>query len=366
MKRLTFTVTNDLLYDQRMIRICTSLQNAGYIVTLVGRSSNKSKALLPQSFRQKRIFCIASKGKSFYIEYNIKLFFFLLFQKMDLIGAIDLDTIVPCLWTSKIRAKKRLYDAHELFCEMKEVVSRPAIYKIWKQVERKTVPQYQYGYTVNQPIKNILQKEYGVDYEVIRNMPLLKKESFTINKEQPYILYQGAVNEGRSFETLIPAFQWIDMPLWICGDGNFLEQAVELVKHYHLEHKVIFKGKIMPQVLPQITAGATLGITLFENNGLSNYYSLANRFFDYMHAGTPQLCVDYPVYRDINNRFKVAVLISDLSLKSIAAVINETIHDETLLQDMRHACMQAREVYNWQAEEKKLISYYQKVFANNF
>lgn len=27
-KRLVFTVTNDLVYDQRMIRICTSLQQA--------------------------------------------------------------------------------------------------------------------------------------------------------------------------------------------------------------------------------------------------------------------------------------------------------------------------------------------------
>ena len=35
-KRIVFTVTNDLTYDQRMHRICTTLQDAGYQVTLVG------------------------------------------------------------------------------------------------------------------------------------------------------------------------------------------------------------------------------------------------------------------------------------------------------------------------------------------
>src|SRR6476661_6581441 len=98
---LVFTVTNDLNYDQRMIRICTSLSNAGYHVTLVGRRHGHSKKLIQRAFQQKRLFCFFEKGKLFYIEYAIRLFVFLLFKKFDLIGAIDLDTIVPCYLVSK-------------------------------------------------------------------------------------------------------------------------------------------------------------------------------------------------------------------------------------------------------------------------
>ena len=361
-KRLICTVTNDLIYDQRMIRICTSLQQAGYEVLLIGRKSNHSKSLLPQAFQQERLFCFFQKGKAFYIEYNVRLFFFLLFAKFDLICAIDLDTILPCYYISKIKNKKRVYDAHELFCEMKEVVSRPAIYKIWKSIERKTVPHFIYGYTVNTYIQQILQKDYGVQYEVIRNMPVLQTTAISTSQKQ-YILYQGAVNEGRSFETLIPAFQYIDMPLWICGDGNFLEQAKAIVQQYHLENKILFKGKIVPGELKQITQNALLGITLFENKGLSNYYSLANRFFDYMQAGIPQLCVDYPAYREINQQYKVATLIDDLSSQNIATQINHIISDNILWQQMHQACLQARKVYNWQQEERKLIAFYKKIFS---
>jgi hypothetical protein len=84
-KRLVFTVTNDLSYDQRMNRICTSLANAGYDVTLIGRKLADSINLDKKIFRQKRLTCIFNKGKAFYIEYNIRLFFYLLFIKSDLI-----------------------------------------------------------------------------------------------------------------------------------------------------------------------------------------------------------------------------------------------------------------------------------------
>lgn len=361
-KRLIFAVTNDLVYDQRMIRICTSLATAGHDVLLVGRRYKNASPLIHRPFRQKRLFCFFRKGKGFYLEYNLRLFFFLLFQKAHLLCAIDLDTSLPVWTVAVLKGSKKVYDAHELFCEMKEVVSRPAIYKIWKWIERKTVPRFPLGYTVNEPIRDLLQKEYGVHYEVIRNVPLLQEDK-SQDQGQPFILYQGAVNQGRSFETLIPAFQRIDLPLHIYGDGNYLAQAKAMVKQLGLEEKVIFKGKLPPGELRKITGSAILGITLFENKGLSNYYSLANRFFDYMHACIPQLCVDYPAYREINHQFEVALLIRDLSPKAIAQSINRLLHDPQHMQRMRNHCQEARKVFNWQAEEKKLLQFYQNIFA---
>jgi glycosyltransferase involved in cell wall biosynthesis len=360
-KRLVFTVTNDLSYDQRMIRICTSLANAGYSVTLTGRKLPYSIPLDKKLYGQKRLTCYFNKGKAFYIEYNIRLFFYLLFIKTDLICAIDLDTILPCYVVSKIRNLKRVYDAHELFCEMKEIVSRPRVYKIWKSIEKFTVPHFKYGYTVNTPIRNVFQELYNVNYKVIMNVPSLEKFP-AVQEQQQYILYQGTVNEGRSFETLIPAFQYINYPLWIYGDGNFYNQAVELIKKYNLQGNVILKGKLPPAELKNITRNALLGITLFENNGMSNYLSLANRFFDFMHAGLPQLCVDYPAYREINNEFEIAVLIDNLSSANIASCINALVADKNKLNRLKENCFKASMVYNWQHEEVRLVQFYNEIF----
>lgn len=356
-KTIICTVTNDLVFDQRMIRICTSLAGAGYRVMLVGRQYKESPPLAQYPFEQHRLHCFFRKGFLFYAEYNLRLLLFLLGQKATLFCAIDLDTILPVLLASKWKRNIRVYDAHELFCEMKEIVTRPGVYRIWRKIEQLAVPQFRLGYTVTSPIRDYFMKTYGVHYEVVRNMPLLQPPG-VLQKNEPYILYQGAVNEGRSFETLIPAFQWINIPLHIYGDGNFMEQAMALVQQYGLEHKILFKGKCVPEKLRGFTPSATLGLTLFENKGLSNYYSLANRFFDYLHAGVPQLCVDYPVYKEINEQFEVAVLIKDLSPQNIAATINALLADKEKMARMQQQCRMAAAVFSWQQEEKTLVQFY--------
>ncbi|MFT3674636.1 MAG: glycosyltransferase family 4 protein [Chitinophagaceae bacterium] len=360
MKRIVFTVTNDLSYDQRMIRICTSLAAAGYHVTLVGFRRADSKPLSQQPFRQVRLPLLFRKGWLFYADYNFRLFWWLLFRRVDVVGAIDLDTILPCWLVSVLRRKERVYDAHELFCEMQEIVERPRVYRIWKWIERLTVPRFRYGYTVNQPIADEFNRLYQRQYEVVRNAPVLQ-ETMIAEKKERFILYQGAVNEGRSFDTLIPAMKWVDARLIIAGDGNYMEKARELVAGNGLAEKVHFTGKLLPARLRELTQQAWVGVTLFEKTGLSNYYSLANRYFDYLHAGIPQLCVDYPVYRELNKTEPVALLTDDLSPEALAARLNQLLTDPVLYKTLQQNCLTVRRKLNWQEEEKVLIRFYHSI-----
>jgi glycosyltransferase involved in cell wall biosynthesis len=244
---------------------------------------------------------------------------------------------------------------------MKEVATRPGIYKVWKAIEKFAVPKFTKGYTVNQPIADEFKAMYGVQYQVIRNIALLRDTEPVENAEK-YLLYQGAVNEGRCFETLIPAMKQVDCPLIICGDGNFMEQAKELVKLHQLENKVIFKGNVPPDELRNITRKAYAGVTLFDDAGKSNYYSLANRFFDYLQAGIPQLCVGYPVYEQINNQYPIALLVNDTSSNNLTMQLNNLLNNGVLYNSLKDGCSKARLVYNWQQEEKKLLDFYEKLW----
>jgi glycosyltransferase involved in cell wall biosynthesis len=345
-----------------MDRICHSLAVGGYAVTLIGRRLPASVPLSVKRYSQKRLPCFFNQGRLFYAEYNLRLFFFLLFKRMDAICSVDLDTILAGLFLSRMKKVPRVYDAHELFCEMKEVVTRRGVYRVWKRIEKFAVPKFAEGYTVSRPIAGQFREMYAVDYELIRNMPVFENTALPEKKEK-YILYQGAVNEGRSFETLIPAIRDVDAKLIICGDGNFMRQAKNIVAVHDLGERVIFTGMLSPVELRHYTLHAAIGITLFENKGLSNYYSLANRFFDYMHACIPQLCVDYPAYREINERFRVAVLLNDLSSEAIAESLNNLLDNDVLYQEIQQACSKARQIYNWQEEEKKLLAFYSRVFS---
>jgi glycosyltransferase involved in cell wall biosynthesis len=343
-----------------MQRICTSLAQNGFDVTLTGRKLSNSKPLEQQVFWQNRIYCLFNKGILFYTAYNTCLFFWLLFRKTDIICAIDLDTILPCYFVSALKRKKRVYDAHELFTEQKEIITRPVVHKVWLAIEKIFLPKFKHGYTVSESVADELKKRYKVEYEVIRNLPVKMDYSKKEPKEK-FIIYQGAVNEARGLENLIAAMAYVDVPLHIYGDGNIYDRVVALIKENKLEHKIFLKEKISPQTLQNVTQTAFVGINLVEPLGLNQLYSLANKFFDYIHAGIPQLTMNFPEYKKINEQFEVALLADTVEVNEIAEKLNFLLHDSVLYERLNSNCLQAREVFHWMNEEKKLLNFYQRI-----
>ena len=361
-KKIIFTVTNDLNYDQRMQRICSSLADAGYDILLVGRKLKTSPPLLKKAYKQHRLNCWFKKGKTFYAEFNIRLLFFLLFNKADCICAIDLDTILPCYYVSKLKRIKRAYDAHEFFSQLDEVVSRPSIYRFWHRIERKMIPKFKNGYTVCDSLAEEFKRNYGAGYKVIRNVPVLS-ELNEQERSQPVILYQGAVNKGRGLANLAIAMMNINAQLWICGNGNFMEEMRAVVQTNNLSDKIIFFGMLEPEALKKKTSEAYIAINSFEKTGLNQYLSLSNKFFDYIHAAIPQVTMNYPEYRKINSQYKIAVLIDELDPESIAKAINKLFNDKELYLQLKNNCRHARTELNWQKEKDKLLNFY-KDFLN--
>lgn len=363
LKRIFLTVTNDLTFDQRMHRICRSLSGAGYGVTLVGRKLKTSLPLQQQSYQQKRLRCFFNKGFLFYAEFNLRLFLFLLSKKMDAICAIDLDTILPCLFISKMKKAARVYDAHEYFTEMKELITRPRVQKFWLKIEKYSTPQFKYGYTVSEGLAEQFRIVYNRNYEVIRNLPVLKELKPTETKEK-FLVFQGAVNEARGFEYLIPAMKHVNFKLVICGDGNFMAQLKELIKLNKVEDRIELKGMMKPEELIPLAQQASLGLGLAEKEGLNQFYALPNKFTEYMHAGLPQIAMNYPEYRKINRQFRVAILLDSLSAQLVADTINEVMGNDALLKELHENALKAREIYCWQNEEKKLLNFYHQIFKD--
>ncbi len=344
-----------------MIRICTSLSEAGYGVTLVGTRNSHAAPLIEKRYRQKRLYTIFSKGPGFYAEYNLRLFFYLLFKRADIFCCIDLDTILPVWLSGRLRNKVLVYDAHEYFSQQKEIVTRPRIFKIWNRIEKRFVPRFKNGYTVSNSIAAAFKELYGVDYELIRNVPLMNSQPVNLQGKQRTILYQGAVNEARGLEFLIPAMKAIDARLHIYGDGNFMEQTKSIIRENNLAGKVLLHGKVLPEQLDGIAQQAGIGINLVEYTGLNQYYSLANKFFDYINNGLPQVTMNFPEYKMINDEFEVALLVDDLQSATLAAAINRLLDDEILYTRLQQNCLKARQILNWQNEEKKLIAFFKKI-----
>ncbi|MBC3542158.1 glycosyltransferase [Rufibacter sediminis] len=355
-KSIVFTVTTDLNHDQRMQRIAGTLAQAGYAVTLVGRQLPTSGILPEKPFRQVRFRCLFRKGPLFYLEYNLRLAFWFLSHRFDIYGVVDADTALAGLLTVTWRRKPLVFDAHELFPEMPEVVHRPGVKGFWAVLEKMAFKRATLAYTVSASLVTYFQTKYHREVHLIRNMPV-RQHALALPEEPPYFIYQGALNVGRGLEVTLKALQHVPARLVICGDGPLRKNLETLTQELGIEDKVIFKGNLAPAALTQMTAAAWAGIMQLENQGLSYYYSLANKFFDYVQTGIPQVCVPFPEYQQLNAQHEVALL-APAEVEEVRAALLTLLQDQETYLRLQQNCLRAREEWSWQTEGQRLMHLY--------
>ena len=365
-RRILFTVTNDLQFDQRMRRICGTLSNAGYDVTLIGRRPISPSSPLTQTpYTQVQLAgLIFTKGKLFYLEFNLRLLLFLLFKPCDAICSIDLDTAVPGIIAAKLRKKIHIFDAHELFTHVPEVARRPRIQAIWEKVQAFTFKHCNTAFTVGPAIAQYFTEKYHKPVQVVRNMPRASfvahtdTAHFAAIENKKFILYQGALNEGRGLELLIQAMVNIPCELVLAGEGDVSEPLRKLTQSLNLENKVHFLGMIPPHQLPALTKLAYIGFNVSENVGLSYYLSLNNKFFDYTQSHLPSLINPYPEYKQLLSEFQVGLL-TEPKVESIIEQASELLNNPSLYQELKSQCIAASEKWTWEQETPKLLSIFE-------
>jgi len=330
--KVTVSVTNDLVTDQRVHKVCTTLLQNGFEVKLVGRKLRCSKPVI-REYQTKRMKLLFNHSWLFYAEFNIYLFFYLLFAKTDIFLSNDTDTLLANYLASRIRRKPLVFDAHEIFPEVPEVTNRKWVKKIWTTIENYLFPRLKNTYTVCDSLAGYYYEKYKINMQVVRNIPLKRTELIQPKNNKPIqsdgkkvILYQGTVYIGRGIEQMIDAMPLLDdFVFYVIGDGTILKELKEKVNKMNLTGKVIFTGQIPFEELAVYTANADIGINLLENCGLNYYYSLPNRIFDFIQAEVPILASDFPEIRKIITTYNAGMLINNFEPQNIASAIKQMI-----------------------------------------
>ena len=365
-KTIFILVTNDLVYDQRVMRHAEYLQKNNHNIYIVGRQKLNTNKEITLKFPHKRFQMIFSQSWLFYAEYNIRLTLFLLFKKIDIVWANDLDTLPSAYVISKLRSKKLVYDSHEFFTGVPELENKPIVKRFWRKIESTLLPRIKVKFTVSEGIASLYKENYDVDFDVVRNLsssfencnqteqelPIIEGFSFS----EPFFIYQGALNKDRGLEYLIESMQFVDgYKLLIVGDGDIKSELQDLVFKKQLIDKVKFSGLVEPSILKRITPKAKIGFSV-ELPINDNYrYCLPNKLFDYMHAGTPIISSQLIEISSLIQKYQIGISVTAVTPQAIAAGITYLKDNPKELKRMKENCLKAAKIESWENEKQKLI-----------
>jgi glycosyltransferase involved in cell wall biosynthesis len=364
-QKVIISVVSDLVTDQRVNRAAMALHNYGYEVTLVGRRMRNSLPAGKRPYKLRRFSLFFETGPFFYATYNITLFFYLLFKKADVYLANDLDTLLPNYLVSKLKKVKLVYDTHEYFTEVPELVSRPSIQRIWVAIERKIFPHLNHIMTVNSSIAAIYSAKYDKHVHVVRNVPAkltgllpeVSRGDWKIPADAYAFLFQGAgINIHRGAEEAISAIRLVPNAVLIfIGAGDVLEKIKTIVLSDNLGQKVFFIPKQPFNKLRAYSSLADFGLTLDRDTNLNYRFSLPNKLFDYIHSGLPVLATRLPEVEKIVTTYDIGLLTDSLEPKALAAKMQEMIADKEQLDKWKKNLLLAAADLCWEKEEEKFL-----------
>jgi glycosyltransferase involved in cell wall biosynthesis len=384
MRRSTYdvcaVVISDLAYDARVWKQARSLSNAGLSVRLIGCSYDIDATRVrtedgihvvevPLGSRTGRVSRIARARTLLQVYYEVL---------RTPARAYHVHNVHPGLagvLASRLRRARLVYDAHELYGEPTDgSLAARAAARATFLLERLMVRIADAAVTTNPSRAEVLSARHGVrDVAVLRNVPSLQREVEPLDPGFPagvrVLLYQGGIYaKSRAFRQTVQALSDLpdDIHLVILGFGR--EDDISLVRSWAEEFAVTERVHLLPprpfDELVRTAAAATLGLVPIRPIRLNHTLGDTNKLHEYLMAGLPIVASDLPEIRHVARQGDppVGEIFDPDDSASIAAAVRRILSDEGRLARRRSEALRlARELYNWDVEQHKLLDLYRQL-----
>ncbi len=264
---------------------------------------------------------------------------------------------------------KLIYDAHELESNKNGqslIVSKSVflIEKIsWKSVDllisvsdsilewyKKKLGEKQTVLVLNSPQ---IQNESINNEKIEKNSNYFRK-LYKIAPDKKIFLYLGAFVPGRGIEQLLSIFESkiSNAHIVFMGYGK-LQQIIttyaDRSSNIHI-HKALPQDKFI-----SIAASADIGVCMIEKISLSDYYSLPNKFFEYIFAGLTVLGSNFPEISKYIEKYSLG-LCCEADNYSLECTILKISTEPKIYQKSRPYEL------SWEFQAEKLVAAYKSLF----
>lgn len=264
----------------------------------------------------------------------------------------------------KLLGKKVIYDVHEDL--PRQLMSKPYLGSVIKKVlpflleriENFLAARFDSVITATPFIRDRFLKinKNTID---INNYPLLE-ELYSVDhsiQKKNQICYIGGISAIRGIEALVKACDLIDGKLVLAGKFNSRELE-EKVKSLQGWKKVKYLGFINREDARKILAESKAGMVNFlsEPNHIN---AQPNKMFEYMSASLPVISSHFALWKSIVEGNECGVCVDPGNPQELAKAMNSLLNnDAKALSFGKNGRYAVEKKYNWNLEEKKLISHY--------
>jgi glycosyltransferase involved in cell wall biosynthesis len=176
--------------------------------------------------------------------------------------------------------------------------------------------------------------------------------------------YIGLISFDRCFKELLDSLSYLENDFKLVLAGNFASDAEKQFFHAHKNfEKVIYKGHVNREEFKSICQDSICGMLLFKPVG-NHIESQPNKMWEYLVCNTRLVATNFDYWKTLLSPFEKFIQYSDNSAASIAQAVKEhalEVENDTL-EDYIDCSNNITKRYSWEAELKKLISFYKKVY----
>ncbi len=149
------------------------------------------------------------------------------------------------------------------------------------------------------------------------------REKHGIGEEQPLVLFVGRLVRHKGIEYLFQALVNLDARLLIVGSGDHASFLQKMASALGLGEKVIFAGKVSPEVLPSYYAACDV----FVLPSISRLEAFGIAALEAMASGRPVVVSDVPGVREVISDGVEGVLAEPMNPEDIAYKIGTLLRD---------------------------------------
>ena len=211
-------------------------------------------------------------------------------------------------------------------------------------------------------------KKINSNAVIITNYPIIDND-FKKNKNVKNTLcFAGGVRADWNHDTVIKAIEDIDDVKYMVA-GSYKESYLETLKSYKGFEKVEFLGKLDKKGVKDLYSNSNVGIALcsYRPNTCYKKGSLGNtKIFEYMMYELPVIFTDFEVFKEILKEGIYGIAVNPYDSKEVEAALRYLLDNPKIAMEMGAIGRKlVVEKYNWEAQAKILIKFYNDVVKSN-